>query len=68
MWDGVAERLLGWLEDHDMSARKMAHLAGVPESCIYSLFARKNGLSLRSIYKICAVHHISMDWLMGLRR
>lgn len=67
-WDEIAERLLIWIGKHDMSVRQFARMAGVPEACMYALLGRRAGLSLRSIYKICATHHISMDWLMGLRR
>ena len=62
----MADRLLMWLEEHDMSARRFAMLAGVSESTMYTFLARKGAMSLRTLTRICKVHRISADWLLGL--
>ena len=62
----MADRLLMWLEEHDMSARKFAMLAGVSESTMYTFLGRQGAMSLRTLTRICKVHRISADWLLGL--
>ena len=64
--DIMADRLLAWAGEHGMSMRRMANMAGVPESTIYMVTSRRGELSCMNLRKICAVHRISADWLLGL--
>lgn len=64
--DIMADRLLMWAGEHGMSMRKMAVMAGVPESTIYTVTCRRGELSCMSLRKLCATHGIDANWLLGL--
>ena len=64
--DIMADRLLQWAGEHRMSVRQMAMRAGLPDSTVYMVTARKGCLSAASIRKLCATHGIDANWLLGV--
>lgn len=63
----LADRLLEWLGEHNMTEKEFARRAGVNASTVYSIISERHTARTDTLVAICVAHGISADWLLGLR-